>query len=217
MTLAGVLTSAEHLTRLLTARSCKALWSTNQELRQLVCSRASTLLIRHQASIDLLLRPSWPHLTTLKLSNTNIGANHVRQLVQAELPALQALDPSANTLTSSAVEQLVTGNWQHLANLDLASSLPGTDDVAACHCLAASNWPALGALNISKNMFTAAAITELVEADWPALQDLNVMACFEHLPRQQLIQATSMLANGHWPQLTALGTLLVTSSLLPWK
>lgn len=48
------------------------------------------------------------------------------------------------------------------------------DLVASCHHIAAGNWPQLAALDLSRNLLTAAAMAELAKGNWPALQKLNL-------------------------------------------
>ena len=109
-------------------------------------------------------------LQILDLSNTNMGAAGMAQLVSANMPILHCLMLSNNQLDAAAIEQLVNHSWRlNCLQLD-ANNL---DDAAMAY-LARANGYQLEFVSLHRNQITSHGLLLLTQAAWPRLLNLCV-------------------------------------------
>ncbi|DBA84144.1 TPA: hypothetical protein ACH3X1_006617 [Trebouxia sp. C0004] len=84
-----------------------------------------------------LSQADWPLLTSLDLSDNNLGADSMSDIIKGKFPALESLDVSSNKLDVEAMQQLVKGDWPRLRYLWLSIN-PFSALMASSRCPAPS-------------------------------------------------------------------------------
>ena len=120
-------------------------------------------------AITQLSTASWSSLTSLDLSDTELGADAMSQLVLGKWPALKHLNLSFDSLDAAAIASLTQADWP-LEELQLGYNRIGA---AALQNLAQGRWPKLAHLDLKMNHLNVDTIAVLAKVQWP-LQHLNL-------------------------------------------
>ena len=170
-------------------------------------------------AITQLSTASWSSLTSLNLSNTDLGTDAMSQLVLGKWPALKRLNLFFDSLDAAAIASLTQADWP-LEELQFGYNRIGA---AALQNLAQGRWPKLARLDLKMNHLNVDTIAVLAKVQWP-LQHLNLAhnalyaGDLTHLGRQTdlgtLVGAGSGVAPAEtigklydavaWPQLVSL-------------
>lgn len=104
------------------------------------------------------------------MSENELGAEAMAQLVLAPFPMLLYVQLHRNKLNAAAAKQLAKGNWPLLYCLSLTDNY--LNDAAMFH-LSQGNWPRLQSLSLQHNKITAMGIEFMIHSSWPFLETLD--------------------------------------------
>lgn len=122
-------------------------------------------------NIAQLSHGRWPLLKFLNLSRSQLDSAAVQHLTKVHLPQLETLDLSWNWLDDQAIWQLQNSNWSYLQHLNLRFNMLRTEGIA---CLTRCSWPMLKSLNLRSNFIDGKAMDQLVQGKWLQLMHLDL-------------------------------------------
>ena len=183
--------------------SCALSWTPIWEMRRHLL-RQALIASGCRVACRYLARNSWPQLTSVNLSGTDITAAAMAELAKGQWPALRSLDVSATQrcLEDSFVPELAKGPWTALQHLTLGNVCLG---VGAAQRLQSAHLPHWTELDLSHSLALPSSVFVQQGVGLGKFRPVRPIDMVDgELEKEECVAKCRHIAAGKWLQLANL-------------